>query len=110
MRPQGVALPVINMAAWLERDGDYIQDVRIAVGPSGPIPQRILAAEDALLGKLYGEESLSDGLKAMLETVKFRTSPQRATAEYRRKLSGVLLHEVIYKAWQRAVEPVSKTV
>ncbi len=107
MRPQGVALPVINMAAWLERDGDCIQDIRIAVGPSGPIPQRIQAAEDALRGKPYSEESLSDGLKAMLDSVKFRTSPQRATAEYRRKLAGVLLREVIQKVWQRTGKPVS---
>lgn len=110
MRPQGVALPVINMAAWLERDGDRIQDIRIAVGPSGPIPQRITAAEDALRGRPYNEESLSDGLKAMLNSVKFRTSPQRATAEYRQKLAGVLLREVIQKVWQRAGGPVSHVV
>jgi len=35
-------------------------------------------------------------------TMKFRTSPRRATAEYRTHLVGVLLLEVLEKAWQRA--------
>ena len=33
MRPQGVALPIINLPVWLEREGDCIQDMHIAVGP-----------------------------------------------------------------------------
>jgi CO/xanthine dehydrogenase FAD-binding subunit len=40
MRPQGVALPVLNLAVWLQREGKHIQAIRIAVGPAGPIPQR----------------------------------------------------------------------
>ena len=40
MRPQGVALPVLNLAVWLERAGDQIHSIRIAIGPSGPVPQR----------------------------------------------------------------------
>jgi carbon-monoxide dehydrogenase medium subunit len=35
MRPQGVALPILNTAVWLERDADAINDIRIAVGPAG---------------------------------------------------------------------------
>jgi len=31
MRPQGVALPIINLSVWLERDGDTNQQIRIAV-------------------------------------------------------------------------------
>src|SRR5688572_14238689 len=40
MRPQGVALPIINVAIWLERAGDKVSQIRIAVGPGGPIPWR----------------------------------------------------------------------
>jgi CO/xanthine dehydrogenase FAD-binding subunit len=38
MRPQGVALPIINNSVWLERDGDTIKNIRIAVGPGGAVP------------------------------------------------------------------------
>src|SRR5512134_3227303 len=38
MRPQGVALPIINLAIWLERTADVLSQVRIAVGPGGPTP------------------------------------------------------------------------
>src|SRR5258706_6200436 len=31
MRPQGVALPILNCAVWLERENDVIKDIRIAV-------------------------------------------------------------------------------
>src|SRR6185295_1852421 len=40
MRPQGVALPIINIAVWVEREQDMLKDIRIAVGPGGPIPWR----------------------------------------------------------------------
>jgi CO/xanthine dehydrogenase FAD-binding subunit len=38
----------------------------------------------------------------LLNEAHFRTSPHRATAEYRRHLAAVLLQEAIIKAWQRA--------
>jgi xanthine dehydrogenase FAD-binding subunit len=102
MRPQGVALPILNMAAWLHRDGDRILDVRLSAGPSGPTPRRLPAAEEVLRGQVYSEELLHKSLEALLGSVRFRTSPQRATAEYRQHLSKVLLFEVMGKAWQRA--------
>ncbi len=35
MRPQGVALPILNMAAWLHRDGETLADLALAIGPAG---------------------------------------------------------------------------
>src|SRR5512147_1838183 len=40
MRPQGVALPIINVAVWLARVNETINDIHIAVGPGGPTPWR----------------------------------------------------------------------
>ncbi len=42
MRPQGVALPIINLAVWLTREQNQIADIRIAVGPGGPKPWRAI--------------------------------------------------------------------
>ncbi len=104
MRPQGVALPILNMAVWLRRDGEWIQSIRIAVGPSGPTPQRASAIEDSLTGAIFSPETL-EGAKTLVDsTLRFRTSPQRASAVYRYHLCKVLLEEITTNAWQRALE------
>lgn len=102
MRPQGVALPVLNMAVWLERRDDRIQDIHIAVGPAGPVPRRGLAAEKILCGKPFAEVFKLQALSALLAEVTLRTSPHRATASYRRHLMGVLFAGVLQQAWQRS--------
>lgn len=104
MRPQGVALPILNMAVSLERHQDVLASIRIAIGPSGPTPQRAVSVEQYLVGKSPSPEVLSQAKTLLSETIRFRTSPRRATAEYRYQLSGVLLDEVVIKAWQRAEE------
>ena len=102
VNPQGIPLAMLNMAIWLERKEDRIVDIRIAVGPSGPIPLRIVSAENALVGKSPSPEVQAYALDKLLQEAHFRTSPHRATAEYRRHLAGVLLQESLMKAWQRA--------
>jgi len=102
MRPQGVALPVINMAAWMSVDQSHIRQVSIAVGPAGPIPRRVQALELFLAGKTYQPAVLEECRKILHQEVKFRSSPLRATAEYRDHLAGILLESVLSSAWQRA--------
>src|SRR5512146_3196755 len=57
MRPQGVALPIINLAMWLERTNNVISQIRIAVGPGGPTPWSGTEAEKTLIGKSLKEET-----------------------------------------------------
>ena len=102
MRPQGVAIAILNMAVWLDRQDDRIAEVRIAVGPAGPTPTRARGAETVLCGKASNPQTISLGLEALLKEAHFRTSPHRATAEYRRHLAGVLLEDTLSAAWQRA--------
>jgi xanthine dehydrogenase FAD-binding subunit len=102
MRPQGVALPILNMAVCLKREGELIAEIRAAIGPSGPTPLRAESVERVLIGKSPTTENLNEAKLALKETIRFRTSPRRATAEYRYHLGGVLLDEVILKAWKRA--------
>jgi xanthine dehydrogenase FAD-binding subunit len=104
MRPQGVALPIINMAVWLERESDLVEEIRIAIGPSGPTPRRALDVEEFLKGKTPCETNLLQAQVVLNETVRFRSSARRATAEYRHILGGHLLMDVICKAWKRAEE------
>ena len=101
MRPQGVALPIVNMAIWLHRREGEILDVRISVGPAGPIPQRGVIAENFLKGLTLKPEVLDLALDVLLQNVHFRTSPQRGTAKYRRHLCGVLFKDTFQTAWER---------
>ncbi len=102
MRPQGVALPIINLAIWLERADDVINQVRIAVGPGGPTPWSGTEAEKALIGQSLNDETFHAALEALLAQVGFRTSARRASADYRRHIVGGLFKDVFDAAWQRA--------
>lgn len=102
MRPQGVALPILNAAVWLERRGEYIHDIRMAVGPSGPVPVRALELEDALRGKSFNDRNAETMLRLIRTSVRLRTSPQRATADYRYLMSEVLLRDIVARAWEHA--------
>jgi carbon-monoxide dehydrogenase medium subunit len=101
MRPQGVALPILNCAVFLERDGDAIKDIRIAVGPGGGTPFRATQAEDTLRGKSLTEGSFETALEALLAQAKFRTSARRASADYRRRIVSGLFGDVVETAWSR---------
>jgi CO/xanthine dehydrogenase FAD-binding subunit len=102
MRPQGVALPIINTAIWLERENDTIKEIRIAVGPAGPTPFRAIKTEDALRGQKYSDFAINKALDALLAEAKFRTSPQRASTEYRQHLAVVLFKDTLRTTWERA--------
>lgn len=102
MRPQGVALPILNCAVWLEREKDCIKDVRIAVGPGGGTPFRATQAEETLCGQPFNNEPLESAIEALLDQAQFRTSARRASADYRRHIVGGLFKDVIETAWQRA--------
>lgn len=105
MRPQGVALPILNMSVWLQRSGDLIQDIRIAIGPAGPTPQRARSAEECLLGQAPTPGRIDYAWQTLIAALHFRSSPLRAGAEYRRHLSAYLLEESVMKAWERASQP-----
>ncbi|NJD57784.1 MAG: hypothetical protein FIA98_00090 [Anaerolineae bacterium] len=104
VNPQGIALAMLNLAIWLDRDGERIHAVRVAVGPSGPVPRRMRYVERALSDQVYKPGLLDRVVEVLLQETHFRSSPHRATAEYRRHLAGVLLKEAFVEAWERAGE------
>lgn len=102
MRPQGVALPILNLAVWLERHEDTVRSIRIAVGPGGGVPFRARSAEAFFTGKDNTADNRASALEALVAEASFRSSPQRASAEYRYHLVGTLLSETLETAWERA--------
>ena len=101
MRPQGVALPIINVAIWLERENDAINDIHIAVGPGASTPWRATEAEKVLIGKSLNDEAFNVALETLLAQVGFRSSARRASADYRRHIVRGLFKDVLEIAWKR---------
>jgi CO/xanthine dehydrogenase FAD-binding subunit len=102
MRSQGVALPVLNLAAWMRREADRIADIRIAIGPAGPIPFRAEETEAMLRGKMLDDDLILQATECINREAFFRTSPHRATIDYRNRLARVLLTMVLNLIWERA--------
>jgi len=102
MRPQGVALPILNCAVWLERANDVVVDIHIAVGPGAATPFRATQAEEVLRGQSFNEDSINRTVEVMLVQAQFRTSARRASADYRRHIVNGLFRDTLDTAWERA--------
>lgn len=103
MRPQGVAIAILNMGARLRFDETgIIKEARLAMGPAGPTPLRARAAEQAIEGNKLNEAAFSGALEALSREVSLRTSPHRATVEYRTHLLASLLRQTLEAAISRA--------
>ena len=107
MRPQGVALPILGLAAKLTLDEALVRVVAatIAIGPAGPIPFRATAAEQVLIGAAQIDADVIEAAVAAAQAqAQLRTSKHRATQEYRHEMVAVLLRRVLGKAVARAGE------
>ena len=119
MRPQGVALPVLGMACRVrvKRETENvksktlnvkrnlaevrIEDVAISAGPVAPTPFRARRTEEFLCGRVLDEETLTQAGTVLLSEVSPRTSPHRATKEYRFELLPSMLRQVLMGAMGR---------
>ncbi len=103
MRPQGVALPMISMAARLQLDeNNIITTVRISLGPAGPVPYLAEPAMEVLTGGQAGAEQFDKAAEAVLASVPLRTSKYRATREYRAEMIRTHLPLILARAAERA--------
>ncbi|MBX3000794.1 MAG: FAD binding domain-containing protein [Caldilineaceae bacterium] len=105
MRPQGVALPILGLAARvrLDESRQRIEDAIIAIGPAGPIPFRATEAEALLKAAITFNDAVVDAVIAAAQgQARLRTSKHRASQEYRHEMIAVLLRRVLPKAVERA--------
>jgi len=105
MRPQGVALPMINMAVRLRLDeaGERLLDARVAIGPAGPIPFLATQTMDFLCDQPAISETYIQAAEVALGEAHLRTSRHRATDEYRAEMIRTLLPQTLAKAAERAL-------
>jgi carbon-monoxide dehydrogenase medium subunit len=83
MRPQGLCLPIISMAARLQVKGDKIVAAGISMGPVGPVPWFAKPAADVLVGKPASLAQFEKAADVALQHISLRTSKYRATEQYR---------------------------
>jgi CO/xanthine dehydrogenase FAD-binding subunit len=104
MRPQGVALPMINMAVRLKLDeaGGRVRDARVTIGPAGPTPFLATETMGFLGGRPADSGTFAQAAEIALGEVHLRTSRHRATDEYRTEMIRALLPRTLAKAAERA--------
>lgn len=102
MRPQGVALPILGMAVRLRIRDKEIAQVTLSTGPVAPAPFRAIKTEEFLRGKKFSEKTVERAAQILLSEAQPRTSPHRATKEYRIELLPMLLRQTLMRAVERA--------
>jgi carbon-monoxide dehydrogenase medium subunit len=88
-------ISVVNVAAMLQADArGRVKWARLSLGAVAPTPLRARTAETLLLGNTLNEDLvMRAGEAVMLETSPINDS--RASAEYRREMSGVLARRAL---------------
>ncbi len=81
-------ISMVNAAATLIIKDGSITSARIVMGAVAPIPLRVTLAEEALVGQAPTEETFQQAAELVRAEVR-PISDQRASAEYRRRMSGV---------------------
>ena len=102
MRPQGLCLPIISMAARLQVDGETITGASIGMGPVGPVPWFAEAVAAVLVGGTTSTEQYEKAVEVALDNVTLRASKYRATEEYRTTMVRTYLPIILARAAARA--------
>jgi len=103
MRPQGLCLPIISMAARVQLDeAGTIMKARISMGPVGPVPFLAESAMDILVGGAASAERFDKTAEAALASVTLRSSKYRASQEYREQMVRTFLPAILARAAERA--------
>ena len=100
-RRNSFTLSVVAIATVLKiRDGVF-EDVRIALNAVAPTPVRARSVESFLKGREVGSEVIEKASELVLKDI-LPISDVRASAEYRKHISKVLVKDTLLKALERA--------
>ncbi len=91
----------ISASAYVERRGNSLKAVRVAVGAAAPRPVRARALEQALTGKAFSRKALERAVQLVSEAIAPITDV-RSTAEYRSSMAAVVARDALLAAWRRA--------
>jgi carbon-monoxide dehydrogenase medium subunit len=102
-RRKSCTLSLINAAAYLEMNGETCREARVAFGACAPTPMRALDVEGLLRGVKLDIKAIEEVSSACYGLVQPSTRAHaRASEEYRREMSCVLIRRALTEAWERA--------
>ncbi|MEA2086767.1 MAG: xanthine dehydrogenase family protein subunit M [Candidatus Caldatribacteriota bacterium] len=93
---QAMAISLATVALILVVEKDKVADVRIAMGSIAPTPLRLIKVEEFLKNKKINNNLIEEAIKKVREEVK-PIGDVRASAEYRRYISGILFKRAFKK-------------
>jgi len=98
-----VDISLVNIAVLVEREDERLTRVRAATGAVAPVPLRLHAVEELLEGQVASPELLLRAQELVMGEIK-PISDVRASADYRRRITGVLLRRALERllGWSRA--------
>lgn len=105
-RRRGYTLSLVNAAAYLEFEGDLCLEARAALGAIAATLLRMPEVEETLKGKRLTNQLVEEASSACYGLVR-PIDDIRASAEYRREMSRVLMRRAIMEAWERARRSLS---
>jgi carbon-monoxide dehydrogenase medium subunit len=91
----------VSVSAYVERQGNAIKTVRLAVGAAAPRPVRARGVEQALTGTTFSPKAVEQAARLVTEGIA-PISDVRSTAEYRRDMAAVISRDAVLTAWRRA--------
>ncbi len=91
----------VSASAYLERSGNSVKTLRLAIGGAAPTPVRAPGVEKALTGSAFDRAAVEKAVARVQESIS-PIDDVRSTAEYRRLMAPVILRDVILTAWRRA--------
>lgn len=100
-RRKGHTISLVNASAYLELEGLTCRDARIALGSVAPIPIRMWEAEELMKGRRITEELIEEAATTCYKLVN-PIDDLRASANYRREMSRVLVRRALREAWMKA--------
>jgi len=90
----------INLAIWLEREGNICIDCRVVLGSVFIKAFRAKKAEDLLKGQVVNSYLITEVARKASEEIK-SIDDVRSTAEYRTDLAQVMVEDALKLAWER---------
>lgn len=87
-------------AVRITREGNLVQDARIALGSVAPTPVRCTVAERDLIGQTFSLHVAEEIGKQAAREIK-PISDVRATREYRQHIASVIVRDALLRAWER---------
>jgi carbon-monoxide dehydrogenase medium subunit len=92
-----IDVAIVGTAMTVDLDGEFCNDIRIALGAVGPTPFRARKAEDLLRGRKLNADVLDETAR-MASELSFPIDDMRGRADYRKDMVCTQVKEAIHRA------------